>query len=695
MHQSRLCPLALAIIVASGTQSRAEEILHSETIPNITVVGIRSQTSNLESLNLSERRFGPAVDGADLLRQVNGLSLGRFGGRGLEPTLRGQSETRINVLLDGSYLHGGCPNRMDPPTAFAAVNSFERVVVLKGVQTLRYGGGGSGGTLLFERENEPQSAGLSGKLSAGTTSNGLRGDLSVDSAWSGEALYLRFNGQRRSADSYKDGDGNTVRSAWEERSAYLVAGLRLRNADRLELAYETTRTDDSLYPGAGMDAPMDESSQWRLKYRAEDLGPLAMLSLDVYQSDVDHLMDNYSERPLMMPVALRVPSTSNTAGARLVEEWDSDSLGYWTFGLDHQYNHRQATRFMGSSVDNVNTVNAYMWPDARLSQSGVFAEMRYAISDSTTLRSGLRYDRVRADAKDVDLDPPAAMLEGPNALYTRYYGIRHEEPATENNLSGLLRIEHNRGNWTLFAGASQTRRTADASERFLAAANAAPMMRWVGNPGLDPEQHRQLDTGAVWTHKGQRIDLVLFRDDVADYILRDRAHAQPGVLQNDNATIYRNVDARLQGVEASWDWAMSEYWSARAELAYVRAENTDENRAIAQTPPLNGSISLSYTGSNWDAGARMRWSDSQGRIDANPMLGSGLDAGETPGWAVLNLYSRLSLGAGGELRAGVDNLFDRTYAEHLNRGNRDPFYPEPLRVNEPGRTLWARYEYRF
>jgi iron complex outermembrane receptor protein len=77
------------------------------------------------------------------------------------------------------------------------------------------------------------------------------------------------------------------------------------------------------------------------------------------------------------------------------------------------------------------------------------------------------------------------------------------------------------------------------------------------------------------------------------------------------------------------------------------------------------------------------------------MLGSGLDAGETPGWAILNLYARLSLGAGGELRAGVDNIFDRSYAEHLNRGNRDPFYPEPLRVNEPGRTLWARYEYRF
>ena len=65
------------------------------------------------------------------------------------------------------------------------------------------------------------------------------------------------------------------------------------------------------------------------------------------------------------------------------------------------------------------------------------------------------------------------------------------------------------------------------------------------------------------------------------------------------------------------------------------------------------------------------------------------------GWGVLDLFGRMNLGTFGALSAGVDNVFDRTYANHLNRGNRDPFYPEALRVNEPGRVLWARYEYTF
>ena len=40
---------------------------------------------------------------------------------------------------------------------------------------------------------------------------------------------------------------------------------------------------------------------------------------------------------------------------------------------------------------------------------------------------------------------------------------------------------------------------------------------------------------------------------------------------------------------------------------------------------------------------------------------------------------------------GIDNVFDRTYAEHLSRaGSSVPGYPTTARVNEPGRQFWLR-----
>ena len=45
-----------------------------------------------------------------------------------------------------------------------------------------------------------------------------------------------------------------------------------------------------------------------------------------------------------------------------------------------------------------------------------------------------------------------------------------------------------------------------------------------------------------------------------------------------------------------------------------------------------------------------------------------------------------------QLTAGIDNVFDRSYSEHLNlSGNADFGFPaDPQRINEPGRMLWVR-----
>lgn len=65
-----------------------------------------------------------------------------------------------------------------------------------------------------------------------------------------------------------------------------------------------------------------------------------------------------------------------------------------------------------------------------------------------------------------------------------------------------------------------------------------------------------------------------------------------------------------------------------------------------------------------------------------------LDNGETPGFAVLDLSGRYALNKQVDVKLGVDNVFDRTYAEHLNRSNY--FDPVQVQINEPGRNVWLR-----
>jgi len=182
---------------------------------------------------------------------------------------------------------------------------------------------------------------------------------------------------------------------------------------------------------------------------------------------------------------------------------------------------------------------------------------------------------------------------------------------------------------------------------------------------------------------------------VDDYILRDRAHGQDGILLNDNTTIYRNVDATLYGLEVDAGIRWSKNWSSRATLAYVHAENTSDDRAIAQTPPLDATLNLEYTGSNWYVGAKVSGQTEQHRVEDNAATDSGLDPGTTPGWAILDLYGSYEISDNATVKLGVNNVLDHTYAHHVNRANADPFNPGPVQVNEPGRSFWVRVNASF
>jgi len=109
-------------------------------------------------------------------------------------------------------------------------------------------------------------------------------------------------------------------------------------------------------------------------------------------------------------------------------------------------------------------------------------------------------------------------------------------------------------------------------------------------------------------------------------------------------------------------------------------------------PPLAIATRLSYETDAWTTGLVWRGASRQTRVDDDPLIGSGLDARQTPGWAVLDLYAQVSLSTQWQVDVGIDNVFDRLYAQHLNRAS--AFDATQFQVNEPGRSAWIRLSYR-
>ncbi|MFZ5465696.1 MAG: TonB-dependent copper receptor [Pseudomonadota bacterium] len=684
MHLARFRPHPIALgILASAVIGAAQA---DELAPLQIQASALGDTPNVEVITPADIDTRIPLDAGEALREVNGVSASRMSQHGVDPIIRGQSATQLNVLLDGGYVHGGCPNRMDPPTSFASMDTYDRVVVEKGMQSVQHGMGGSGGTILFERDTAAKAAtpGVSGSAGIAGSSNGLDYGVHGDVLYSNGKAYLRAFAERKEASDYEDGEGREVPSATEKNAGGVIAGYRIGEHAGIEGTIEASRADDTLYAGADMDAPKDDMNAYRLKYWNQNLGgAIDGVKVEAWRSDVEHLMDNYSLRANSNPAMYRAaPSEVTTQGARLTLTSRPASELKLDYGLDMQDVNRE-----GWVMNPANPANKlfWLWPDAELRSLGGFVEGQYALSSQQRLKAGLRVDGASSSLNEGLANTIATHMMVPA-------NIRAEAREDQDNTSvgGLLRYEHDLNkNLTAFAGLSRSVRQPDATERYVLKASPSGIS-WLGNPSLAPEVHHQLDIGVNGKAKGVKWEAVLFYDDVSDFVLRDINNGRVAGVSN-TATIYRNVDATLFGAELSGQWMFAPDWHAHGALAYVNAQNDNDGRNIAQIPPLNGRIGLDYSASNWHAGGRVRFTAQQHEIDT----ASGLDTVETPEYAVLDIYGGYQFTRSTSLKLGIDNLFDRLYAEHVNRAYAGVFGNPSDRIYEPGRTFWARLDTKF
>ena len=108
---------------------------------------------------------------------------------------------------------------------------------------------------------------------------------------------------------------------------------------------------------------------------------------------------------------------------------------------------------------------------------------------------------------------------------------------------------------------------------------------------------------------------------------------------------------------------------------------------------------LDWHKNQWKANIDWMLAAAQHRVDEDFGAGfdenSELDAGETAGYGVMNTAASYQFNKSLLLKVGVNNLFDKAYAKHLNKRSNDPLNPESTRIMEPGREIYASARWTF
>ena len=609
----------------------------------------------------------PAVDGAAYLQSIVGFNQIKNGGANGDVTFRGMFGSRIKILTDGTENLGACPSRMDNPASYVSPESYDKITVVKGPQTVQYAHTGSAATVIFEREPEQLTSAnpYRGQASVMLGSYG-RLDQNVEAAVGDETKYARLNANRSIADSYQDGAGNTVPSDWEKWNADLALGWTPNEDTWVEL--KGGKSDgEAVYAGRPMDGSKFARESLGLHVEKKNIGDvIKKVEAQVDYSYNDHVMDNFSLRKfnpadgMSMPMASNVARRTLNARVAMTQDWGKLQL---ISGIDSQKNeHTKRSGSLMSPYQNKARVG-----DMDFESYGAFGELSYAFNDQHKLVTGARVDQAKIDNLATDTERKETLPSG-------FVRIESELAEHVKTYAGLGYVERVPDYWELFS----TKYHQSAGTTFA---------------DLENEKTAQFDAGYQYEQGAFKSWASVYAGLFQDYILvKYVATGSIGKLEAKS----RNVDATIAGAEAGVAYQLTDQIQADISAMYAWGENTTDHTALPQIAPLEGRFNLRYVQEKYNLGLLWRVVAAQDRTSYREGNIIGYDLEDSKGFGTLSLNGTYNIQKDLDLSVGIDNVLNKNYAEHLNKLGSSGFgYAATEQFNNIGRNYWARISMKF
>ena len=609
----------------------------------------------------------PVVDGAAYLQTIVGFNQIKNGGANGDVTFRGMFGSRIKILTDGTENLGACPSRMDNPASYLSPESYDKITVVKGPQTVQYAHTGSAATVIFEREPEQLTSAkpYRGQASVMLGSYG-RLDQNVEAAVGDETKYARLNANRSIADSYQDGAGNTVPSDWEKWNADLALGWTPNEDTWVEL--KGGKSDgEAVYAGRSMDGSKFARESLGLHVEKKNISEvIKKVEAQVDYSYNDHVMDNFSLRKfnpadgMSMPMASNVARRTLNARVAMTQDWGKLQL---ISGIDSQKNeHTKRSGSLMSPYQNKARVG-----DMDFESYGAFGELSYVFNDQHKLVTGARLDQVKIDNLATDTERKETLPSG-------FVRIESELAEHVKTYAGLGYVERVPDYWELFS----TKYHQSTGTTFA---------------NLENEKTAQFDAGYQYEQGAFKSWASVYAGLIQDYILV--AYTPTGSMGRLEAKS-RNVDATIAGAEAGLAYQLTDQIQADISAMYAWGENTTDHTALPQIAPLEGRFNLRYVQEKYNLGLLWRVVAAQDRTSYREGNIIGYDLEESKGFGTLSLNGTYNIQKDLDLSVGIDNVLNKNYAEHLNKLGSSGFgYAATEQFNNIGRNYWARISMKF
>ncbi|NQY27362.1 MAG: TonB-dependent receptor [Piscirickettsiaceae bacterium] len=681
MHYFKLLPLSFLMFGLNST-------LHAEQIslPSMSVEGISSEEIPYALPTLSIA----TPDTGDMIKRLPGANINSNGPLTSISQYRGLFGDRVNVLIDGVRISQAGPNRMDSPLSYLPSSRVADVALYRGIAPVSSGIETIGGTIMANSRKAEfasgQNAEFHGNASTGYADNGDTYYASVMASVATENHRFQIAGSIDRGDDLEF-DGGYILPSEHERDTVGINYAFQSMGYELDLDIEHHATGNTGTIALPMDIMFARGENYKIKF-SKELANGGKIKARINYQDAEHLMNNYT---------LRTPGMITRYALTDVES-KGIHLSYvqsgWKVGLDaDQAEHNS---------DISDPTNPMFWTknfnDIERDRSSIFAEWSGQLNTDWKLESGIRLSRITSDSGTVGSS--MAMMMGGMGTNTQILidQFNGADRSQEDNLIDLTAVFTYKINMDLDIefGLARKERAPSYQERYLwmpmeSTSGLADGNNYIGNINLDPETAYQAEFGLDWHTSKAAISPRLFYHHINDYIqgtasMNMTANMISAMMGNPDPLQFNNVDAKLYGLDTNWFVAINNDWQLDGTISYVRGERRDTSDNLYRIAPLTARTMLSYVQTTWRVGFEAETVSAQNKVSSEN------NEKKTSGYAVYSLSGSYQANDSITLSAGVNNLFDREYSNHLggyNRISNNPDLTQGDRIPGLGRSFYA------
>jgi len=625
-------------------------------------------------INDIEKRVSQPRSVGHLFKDIPGFAIVKRGAYASEPVFRSFKQEQLNVQYDGGMkIHNACPSRMDPITTHVIPEEIEKIEIVKGPFTVRFGQNFGGIINLVSKNPSKNELGFHGSVEGGYETNGQNLVNGASLVYVANKFDVQLNGSYRDFGDYIDGNGDEVQSSFRTTDYSVKVGVNPTEKQRLQFSWRQSFARDIDHAGLPMDSPFDDSLLAGIDYKFDNISEkISSFTFKAFYSYVDHLMTN-ENRPTFKATDAKSPVESFSYGGKAEMVFNTSDNSKLFAGVDANLLNRKGDRTRIVKIMNGNvlpmpmTFTDKVWQDADVNDIGVFAEEKIKITDYTTITAGVSFE---------------ALFGGE---------IKDE---SEVNIGGNASVKYQKNGFQTQFAVGRGIRTASMTERFINHFNVGvDPYEYVGNPNLKPEINYQLEWSFSKKFEDFEVGASVFHSFLEDYIYgvvntnipRKFMPATPPVY----AKQFVNIDKASQtGFEFNFNVHASKKLSFTSELSYTRAQNEDLDEPLAQIPPFMANLGVKFEEHKFWVALNSRLVAKQDRVSASFMEEN------TPGFGTLDLRAGITAFTNFSIGFAVLNIFDKAYYEHLNYSYQNS-NTSAGRIYETGRNFTTYLKYQF